>query len=143
MKAFALTRFWLIIPTLAVVAALFAPDAAAADTTLTLQVSESFEVDGQVYPADTLTLRQVGTYNPTATLNEVWVGKHCLGVLVGKVDPRGSISETDSLIFTRNAEGRLMLVGVEFRGQPARELLAFDQLAPASRPTDGALVVTR
>jgi len=143
MKALALTRLWLIIITLAMVAAVFAPEASAADATLTLQVSESFEVNGQVYPADTLTLRQVGSYNPTATLNEVWVGKQCLGVLVGKIDPRGSTSAADSLVFTRNAEGRLMLVGVEFRGQPARELFAFDQLAPARAAAGEALVATR
>ena len=37
-----------------------------------------------------------------------------------------TVADADSFLFSRNAAGTLVLVGVTFRGQPARELYQYN-----------------
>lgn len=118
-----------IVFTLAAVTMLFAPDVAAKEYRLRVEVDEPFEVHGERFEAGTLTIREFANLNPTSTLHELSLGKSSLGMLVGKAATRGETAERDAAIFKRNASGTLVLVGVTFRGHPVRELFHFDDEA--------------
>lgn len=128
----------LIVGSLVLLTAILAPAAEASDQRLAVRVAEAFEVNGQLYDAGKLTLRQRGDYNPTATINEIWVGNQCLGMLLAREVGSGEMSASDSFIFSRNAQGNLVLVGVTFRGEPARELYQYSAMYDGRwmRPAD-------
>jgi hypothetical protein len=115
----------LIVGTLVLLTVIFSPASHAADQRLMVRVDEAFEVNGQVYESAQLTLRQRGAYNPTATINEIWVGNECLGMLLAREVASEHVSASDSFLFDRNAQGTLVLVGVTFRGERARELYQY------------------
>ena len=117
----------LIVCALTLLTVVFAPATPAAEHRLKVYVEESFEVNGAVYESGWLTLRQIGSYNPTSTINEIWVGRKCLGVLLAVEMPGEPSSTSDSLIFSRDAEGGLVLVGVGLRDEPARHLYRYDE----------------
>ena len=74
-----------------------------------------------MFPASAVILKEVSRYNPTLTLNEVWVGDECLGRLLAAAssDYWGRID--DALLFERDPEGHLVLVGFALRGREAQE----------------------
>jgi hypothetical protein len=114
----------------AVFAALLLTPTLAGTDRFVAKIGEPFEIDHQVYPAGTLTIKTVRDYTPGSTLNEVWVGKECLGVMLAKQDrSSGAVSERDSVEFRRSSAGHLVLVGfaraAKCSGQPrglSREL---------------------
>ena len=69
----------LIVLTLTALAVAFAPATEAAELRMKVRIDEPFEINGQLYEPAVLTLRHMGRYNPTTTINEVWVGNQCLG----------------------------------------------------------------
>lgn len=83
---------------------------------LVVRLNEPFEVNGRSYPGGLLMLRSVAHYNPAASLDEVWVDNECLGLWVASKSPRPKASSHDSVLFERNALGRLVLVGYNLRG---------------------------
>jgi len=83
---------------------------------LTVSVSEPFEFQGRVWPATTLSVMPVATYNPSASLDEIWIGAECLGRMVAHRRPVGSPATQDVVVFERNADQRLVLVGYALRG---------------------------
>ena len=83
---------------------------------LVVRMDEPFEVNGQVYPGGSLMLRSVTDFNPVASIDEVWVDRECLGLLVASKASGERSSSHDSVLFERNAEGRLVLVGYNLRG---------------------------
>ncbi len=98
------------------IALLFASAVEAHGTRLVVRLDEPFEVQGQVYPGGSLMLRPVTDFNPTASIDEVWVDNECLGLLVASKQSRERSSSHDSVVFERNADGRLVLVGYQLRG---------------------------
>jgi len=123
----------LIVIVLTLLTVLFAPAAPAAEHRIKVRVDEPFEVNGRMYAAGTLTLRHLGDYNPTATLNELWVEGECLGMLLAVESAGGHVAGSDSVIFSRAADGRLVLKHVAFRGEPVRELYAYVEQADGDR----------
>ncbi len=103
--------------TLAVV--VLAPVTEAGGSRLKVKMNEPFVVDGQMYDPAMLTVREAGDYSPTSVFAEVWVGNECLGRLVA-TEAGVASDDDDTLTFARNQNGDLVLVGVNFRGEPAR-----------------------
>lgn len=84
---------------------------------LQVKVDEPFEIGGIVYPAGRLTVKTLRDYTPSTTLNELWVGNTCLGMFVTRISGEESSDPTDeSIVFTRDYRGRLVLVGYAFVG---------------------------
>lgn len=141
----------LIVGSLVLATVIFAPSAKADELRLAIRVNEAFEVNGQLYDAGKLSLRQTGDYNPSATINEIWVGNQCLGILLAQQVESDVISDSDSFLFDRNAKGTLVLVGVTFRGQRARELYQYSVtqdgrwMRPGDQPSPvtGTLLASR
>jgi hypothetical protein len=115
--------------------------ALAAGPTLVVSVDEPFEVDGQLFPAATLSLRAVHEFTPTTTLNEVWVGDRCLGLMmaVRTDDPRLEASR-NAVLFGRNLGGDLVLRGFAYRLAGWPERYRFELLPQSGRPGPAALV---
>ena len=104
---------------------------------LTAHVSEPFVVNGHEYPAGRLLLRSVARYNPTATIDEIWAGRDCLGMLVAVRHRAAENSDRDSVLFERDASGRLVLVGYVLRSEGAafRFEVSHTQDSVAGAPT--------
>jgi hypothetical protein len=132
----------LIVLSLALLTAVLAPEASADQNRLRVEIQEPFMIDGTLYPADLLTVREVGSYSPHAVFAEIWVGNECLGQLIAREDPRGLAAVNDSVVFTRDSHGTLVLVGLDFRGEPSLMLdsaLRPEMLAASHEtPTDTA-----
>jgi hypothetical protein len=90
---------------------------------LVVAMDEPFEAGGQLHPAASLSLRPVHEFTPTTSLNEVWVGNRCLGLVaaVKSDDPRLEASR-NSVLFERSPDGILVLRGFAYRlpGSPGR-----------------------
>jgi hypothetical protein len=106
----------------AALAALFAPAVEAAGFRLSADIDEPFEVNGTIYPASSLSVRQIGDYTPTSTVNEIWVGDECLGIVLASDMQPHEEEIADSLFFRRAPMGHLVLTGFAFRGQRAQDL---------------------
>jgi hypothetical protein len=115
-------RLALVVIVLAALAALCAPAVEARGFRLSANISEPFEVNGILYPAGSLSVRQLGDYTPTSTFNEIWVGDECLGVVLASDIPTHVKERSDSLFFHRAPMGHLVLTGFAFRGQRAQDL---------------------
>jgi hypothetical protein len=98
-----------------------APASLAGGARIVATVEEPFEVDGRLFPAGAVTLREASRFSPTQTLNELWVGDECLGRLlaVPASDYWGRVE--DALLFQRDPEGHLDLVGFALKGREAQE----------------------
>jgi hypothetical protein len=115
-------RLLLIVLALAAIAAAFAPPAEAAERRLTAEIAEPFVINGTLYPAGPITIRQIGDYNPSETFNEIRAGNESLGVLRAAEMPASSRERNSSLLFERNPQGNLVLTGFVYRGQRPRTL---------------------
>lgn len=100
---------------------------------LVVRMNEPFVVDGGVHPAGVLTLRTVRNYTPSSTLNEVWAGDRCLGLLVAhrSADPTLEASR-NAVMFVRDSQGRLVLRGFAYRDDVVGERYRYELLAPRS-----------
>jgi len=124
-----------------------AGDALAAGPRLTVDVDEPFVIDGEVYEAGELSLRPVLDFTPTITLNEVWVGDRCLGVLrasrSGGVDLEAS---RNAVLFGRDDTGLLVLRGFAYRvggGEDRHryELIPTRSVTPPASPDDAPVLI--
>jgi hypothetical protein len=101
----------LVVVALAVLVTLFAPSGVADERRVVVSINEPFEINGQLYPAGEVTVKSVGTYNPTSVLSEVWVGRDCLGVFRASKISDDAPTTSHSVTFKRTAAGHLVLVG--------------------------------
>jgi len=115
-------RLALIVATLAALAALCAPVAEAGGSRLSANIKEPFEINGTLYPAGSLSVRQIGDFTPTSTFNEIWVGGECLGMVIAADASASGQEGTDSLFFQRAPLGHLVFTGFAFHGQRAQDL---------------------
>jgi hypothetical protein len=113
---------WLLVLALAVLAALFAPPVAAEGQRLVVRVNEPFEVNGQLFKAGQLTLRELREYSPVATLHEISVDGRSLGFVLARNQANTSIATRDEVIFDRSESGHLVLASVALQGHPVRRL---------------------
>jgi len=123
-------RSWLITAGLVLGAAALAPKSFAGGPRLVAQIDEPFEVNGQLFPAGKLSLREVSSYTPVSTLNELQVDGRCLGMVLAQ-EIEGSLDASDDqMIFERRgADGHLVLVSMALRGQPTRRLHSLSERA--------------
>ena len=70
----------LVIVALAALVTLFAPSGMADERRLVVNLTEPFEINGELYPEGKVTVKSVRTYNPSSLLSEIWVGRECLGL---------------------------------------------------------------
>jgi hypothetical protein len=115
-------ELWLLVLTLAVLAGLFAPPVPAAGHRLVVQMDEPFEVNGQLFKAGQLTLREIREYSPVATLHEIRVDGRSPGVVLARDQATRGIATRDEVIFDRSERGHLVLASVALQGHPVRRL---------------------
>jgi len=101
----------LVIVGLVVLVTLFAPSRAADERRVVVSVQEPFEINGQLYPAGEVTVKNVRTYNPSSLLSEIWVGRDCLGVFRASRISNDAPTTNDTVTFKRTAAGHLALIG--------------------------------
>jgi hypothetical protein len=118
-------RLLLIVLALAALVAAFAPQVEAGERRLTADIAEPFVINGTLYPAGPISIRQIGDYNPSETLNEVRAGNESIGVLRAAEIPASSRERSSSLLFSRDPQGNLVLTGFVYRGQRPRALRRF------------------
>jgi hypothetical protein len=114
---------------LALLAGLTAPDSSAAGSRLVVRVDEPFEVNGRLFPAGELSLREVAAFSPVITLNEVCVENECLGLLLAQERSDASVAPCDEMVFRRDGRGHLVLESVAIEGRPALDFYSFDERA--------------
>jgi hypothetical protein len=100
---------------------------------LVVRMNEPFVVGGEVHPAGSLTLRTVRAYTPSSTLNEIWAGDRCLGLIVAhrSTDPSLEASR-NAVLFVRDPDGRLVLRGFAYRSDDRDEKYRYELLASGS-----------
>jgi len=118
---------------------LTAPAIEASSHRMRVHIDESFELNGVLHRPNVVTVREVGAYSPTSVFAEICVGNRCVGRLIAHESDEEGLSEYNSLVFDRNREGHLVLVGIGFRGQPTRMLA----VAPAKDAGTDATAQTR
>jgi hypothetical protein len=118
-------RLLLIVLALAAITAAFAPGVEARERRLTAEIAEPFVINGMLYPAGPITIRQIGDYNPSETLNEIRAGDESIGVLRAAEIPVSQRERSSSLLFERDPKGTLVLTGFVHRGQRPRVLTRF------------------
>ena len=117
---------WWTAMALALVAGFLAPETPAAESTMTVQVDEPFEINGEAYAAGTISLRRFASYSPISSLHEVRVNGQSFGyVMARNTTDSDEISTSNHVVFERNAQGRLVLASLATRGEPLRDLLPF------------------
>lgn len=121
---------WVAIVLLALLVVCFAPPAAAASERLVVELREPFQVNGRLFPAGVLGLRQLRNYSPVGTVHDVRVDGSSVGMMLAR--ETAERASHDELIFTRSREGNLVLVGMALEGQPICHLLEFPVLAQAA-----------
>ena len=124
-----------------------APPAPAAGRLVSACISEPFEVSGQMFEAGKLTLHEVQSLSPVATLNEVRVAGRSLGMMLAREDPDSAASARSEVIFERSPRGHLVLAALALEGQPVKRLYALTggetaNPEPAAAPAHGTLVAS-
>ena len=128
-------RLGLIVVALAALAAVMAPSAAGGEHRLVARVDEPFAVNGQIYPPGEIAIRHVGHYNPTATLNQIWVDGELLGLFLAELLPGEPETIDHSFHFDRDAESRLVLAGFAPSGERVRAFYRFRTVTSGDRWT--------
>jgi len=116
--------FWLVVLTLCAVVAWTTPETPAGER-LVVHVLEPFEVNGEVFPAGKLSLKQVRAMNPVATLHEVRIDGDSQGLLMLRSDGDHGVASRDELGFMRAADGHLVLESVAIAGKPVGTVQAY------------------
>lgn len=106
----------------------------ALDPRVSVRVNEPFEVDGRVYPAGLLSIREIAPYSPVATLNEVRFNGESIGMLLARDSERPGTSTRDELTFSRGPAGHLVLMSVTLRGERERTLGSVRESATTVAP---------
>ena len=91
---------------------LAAPVGAASHPRTSAWLDEPFEINGQLYAAGLLAVRELGPYNPSSALVEISVNRTTVGVLLARAsDSANPTQEGSTLLFTRSSRGHLTLIG--------------------------------
>lgn len=98
---------------------------------LAVEVSEPFIVGGEEVPPGSLSVRHVSRLSPVASLDEVWVDGRCLGVLLASRSRTESRKTPESVVFTRDDRGRLVLAGYSLIRGGQTDLYRFATERPA------------
>ena len=101
----------------------------AAGAKITVRMEEPFEINGHVYPAGLLSMRNVADYNPTLSMDEICVGSSCLGIKMARRDATDTPVTHDAVLFERNSEGLLVLSGYVLRNSGRGEQHRFENSA--------------
>lgn len=109
--------WWLIVVALVALAAWAAPPVLAADM-VTARVPEPFEVNGEVYPPGTLSVKEIGALSPVATLHEFRIDGESRGFVLVRPEAGAPASASTELGFSRAAAGHLVLASVAVAGRP-------------------------
>jgi len=124
-------HLWMIVLALTALVVFLAPATQAAGPRLVVQMEESFEIDGKLYPPGKLSVRPLGDYNPVTSLNEIRVDGKLVGIVRGQLAPSHAAVSDDSLVFRRSDRGHLELHAIALQGESPYEL------QPATKqPTD-------
>ena len=99
-----------------------------AEKSIVAKVTESFEINGRLFPASVVKVSEVMKYTPVTTINEIWVGNECLGLFMTRESTAAPIASRHELIFSRMTDGHLVLEGLAMRGEPVRELVDYDEV---------------
>jgi hypothetical protein len=138
MKQVGWIKLGAIVIALAALVAVLAPTAVGADHRLVVQVDQPFEVNGQLYPAGEVAVKQVHRVSPTSTLNEIRVGGERLGLLLAEERSGQTADASNTMTFERAPQGHLVLVSFNYRGERPRHFLSFSVVASGGRWTPPA-----
>jgi hypothetical protein len=127
---------------LVVLALGFRCPALAGDDRLLVNVPESFEVGGRIFPAGLLSLRHLDDYNPTTAIDRISVGAECLGVYLAQRRPTEGGLKAASVVFERSPRGHLLLVGYTTGRDPA-EVYLYRQPERGPRLAPSVVVASR
>ena len=109
---------------LALVVGLTAP-AHADGRRVTAEVDRPFVIDGRVFDAGRISVQSTARYTPGTDLNEVWVDNECIGYYLSRTDADPVVDGEDRFRFRPDADGRLVLVGYQLRGEASRSFYSF------------------
>ena len=137
------TAVWALI----LVAGFSAPPAPAAGRLVSARVSEPFEVAGQLFEPGRLSLHEVQSLSPVATLTEVRVAGRSLGIIVAREQTASAIAARSEVIFERSPHGHLILAALALEGQTVKRLEPLvggetTSREPATPPARGTLVAS-
>jgi hypothetical protein len=83
---------------------------------LKIEAHEPFVVDGRLYPAGTLSVRRAARYSPVIDIDELRIGTRSIGFTLVRHDPvEWSDDDSSRVVFERNTDGQLVLVGYVLR----------------------------
>jgi len=83
---------------------------------LEIEAHEPFVVDGRLYPAGTLSVRRAARYTPGVDIDELRIGTRSIGFALVRHDPvEWNADDSNRVVFERNTEGQLVLVGYVLR----------------------------
>jgi hypothetical protein len=89
---------------------------------LKIEANEPFVVDGRLYPAGTLSVRRAARYSPVLDIDELRLGTRSIGFALVRHDPvEWNDNVSNRVVFERNTEGQLVLVGYVLRNDGDNE----------------------
>jgi hypothetical protein len=129
--------FWLVVLALVAVVVWTTPDSMAGER-LSVQVDEPFEINGELFPAGKLSLKQVRELTPVATLHELRVDGASIGLLLVRSAGSPAVARSNEFIFARSADGHLVLEALAVAGKPMGTILALGSPAGPAPATTAA-----
>jgi hypothetical protein len=112
-----------IVIALAAVVAWTTPSVAA--DRLVVRVNEPFEVNGDIFPAGRLSLKQVQVMSPGSTLHEARIDGESLGLLLVRDNGSKAVATRDEMVFLRSANGHLVLESLSIAGRPVGRVYTY------------------
>jgi len=116
-------HLWMIVLALTALVVFLAPSSQAASPRLVVQMDESFEINGTLFPPGELSIRPLRDYNPVTTLHEIRVDGKIVGIVMGQRAPSLAAVPDDSLIFRRSTRGYLELHSIALKGESPQRLV--------------------
>ncbi|MDH3627442.1 MAG: hypothetical protein OEV00_03135 [Acidobacteriota bacterium] len=132
---------------LAVVVGVTAPEAQAAGRRVVADMDQPFVINGQLFDTGRLSIQTISSYTPGTEMNELWVDNTCVGYLLSKSQD-GELGARDRFLFDRQADGHVVLVGFQFRGESRQAIYKFrfaaaggEWLPPGPQKSDTPIVM--
>lgn len=104
----------------------------AADDHVRFEIPEPFRVGTHTYSSGVITVSGAMTYSPTTSLLEVWVNGQCLGLVPARRSATKNLPSRTEAMFSRDGDGRLVLVGYRISGRPSGTTFRFQDAAPTA-----------
>lgn len=92
---------------------------------LVVRVNEPFEVNGDIFPAGKLSLKQVQVMSPGSTLHEARIDGESLGLLLVRDNGSKAVATRDEMVFLRSADGHLVLESLAIAGRPVGKVYTY------------------